>query len=123
MPADKKLGQLGEEKAVEFLRSKGFKILERNYKIKDWGEIDIIAKDRDTLVFVEVKALSSDEFQKPFEQITPQKIARIKLAGSIYQDCQSKLLQPMRVDVVSVQVTNHQKVEIEHFKGVEQMQK
>lgn len=120
MPANKELGQFGEETAVEFLKRKGFKILERNFRIKDWGEIDIVARDGDTLVFVEVKALSSNHFQKPFEQVTPQKIARIKLAGSIYQDQRSHKLEPMRIDVVSVQVAADQKFEIEYFRGVEQ---
>lgn len=121
MLTNKELGQFGEEKAAEYLQKNGFKILERNFKVKDWGEIDIVAQDGETLVFVEVKTLSSDDFQKPFELVTPQKIARLKLTGSIYQDEKSKNSEPMRIDVVSIETNGEEVVKIEHFRGVEQM--
>lgn len=58
---DKEKGYLGEEIAAEFLQSKGFEILERNYVIRG-GELDIIAKDGETLVFVEVKTRTGTAF-------------------------------------------------------------
>lgn len=73
-------GRYGEDLACQFLKKQGYEILERNYRIRG-GEIDIVARDGDTLVFVEVKARSSHEFGPPAESMTPWKIrALIKTA-------------------------------------------
>ena len=55
----KEVGRIGEDVATRFLIGKGFKIIARNYR-KPWGEIDIIARDEDVVVFVEVKANKKD---------------------------------------------------------------
>ena len=62
------LGKTGEEAAVSFLKDNGYKILARNYKTKI-GEIDIVAKDKDTFAFIEVKTRHSDRFGEPFESV------------------------------------------------------
>ncbi|RJQ49683.1 MAG: YraN family protein [Nitrospiraceae bacterium] len=77
-----KLGQKGEGVAVSFLRKNGYIIIERNYR-NTFGEIDIIAKDNETLVFIEVKTRESIEFGLPFESVTMKKrkkIARVALS-------------------------------------------
>lgn len=74
-----KFGRLGEDLAVKFLEQHGYKILEKNFRNR-FGEIDIIAKDKDTLCFVEVKSRSTDEFGSPFESIVfrkQKKMARL----------------------------------------------
>ena len=76
----KELGARGEELAVRYLKNRGYRILERNYRIK-LGEIDIIARDRNTLVFVEVKARSSNRFGHPKSAITPQKQRKISMVS------------------------------------------
>lgn len=74
-------GNFGETVACSFLKSQGYKIIERNYRIRG-GEIDIVAREGDYLVFVEVKARWSHEFGLPVESMTPWKIkALLKTAG------------------------------------------
>ncbi len=60
----KELGRRGEEVALRFLKKKGYRIIEKNYVCK-MGEMDIIAKEKDTLAFIEVKARTSREFGPP----------------------------------------------------------
>ena len=62
------LGRVGEEKAAEFLTKKGYKILKTNYKTHV-GEIDVIAEDNKTIVFVEVKTRSGDSYGEPCEAV------------------------------------------------------
>lgn len=73
---NRKTGIEGESRAVDFLKDKGYEILERNYSCKI-GEIDIVAKDKDTLVFVEVKTRKNTFFGMPVEAITPAKVRNI----------------------------------------------
>ena len=95
------LGSLAEEKAQEFLRSNGYKILRRNYKTK-LGEIDIIAKDKDTLCFVEVKCRSSERFGTGFEALNSRKQNQISKAALIYLKENKLLDRKARFDVVSL---------------------
>lgn len=76
-------GNYGETLACKFLEKQGYKILERNYLIRG-GEIDIVARDGDTLVFVEVKARWSHEFGPPSESITPWKIKALVKTAMFY---------------------------------------
>ena len=64
-------GRRGEDAACRFLRKRGYKILYRNFKHPPAGEIDIVCRDRDTLVFVEVKARQSEDLRRPFDDIKP----------------------------------------------------
>ena len=68
----KQVGSKGEDLAAEFLKDKGYRIIGRNYKTPI-GELDIIAKDGETLVFVEVKTRSSNAFGYPFEAVGSRK--------------------------------------------------
>ena len=68
----KLLGRAGEKLAVDFLKKKGFKILKTNYKTVV-GEIDIIAQDREYIVFIEVKTRSSDNYGLPREAVDRKK--------------------------------------------------
>ena len=79
----KDAGKIGENIAAKFLTRKGYSILEQNFRVKG-GEIDIIAKDRDTLVFVEVKARTSTEYGTGEEAVTYTKRKRLILAAKIY---------------------------------------
>lgn len=66
------LGAVGEKSAVNFLKKQGYKILEKNFKTRV-GEIDIIAKDGEEIVFVEVKTRTSDNFGEPSEAVNHKK--------------------------------------------------
>ncbi|MFL6537388.1 MAG: YraN family protein [Chthoniobacterales bacterium] len=70
-------GRRGEKLAAKFLRRHGYKILYRNFRGRTGGEIDIVARDGDTLVFVEVKTRGSEEFGRPFETIRRDQQRRI----------------------------------------------
>ncbi len=70
-------GASGEKLAGRFLRKQGYKVLYRNFRGRSGGEIDIVCRDRDTLVFVEVKTRGSEEFGRPFEAISRDQKHRI----------------------------------------------
>ncbi len=76
-------GNKGEEIACQYLKKLGFKILERNYRIRG-GEIDIVAKDKDALVFIEVKTRYSHEYGMPAESMTPWKIQYLLKTAKFY---------------------------------------
>jgi putative endonuclease len=95
-----RLGQKGEELAVKFLKKKGYRIIRQNYKTPV-GEIDIIAKDKDTIVFVEVKTRESMEFGYPFEAVNSTKRRKIANVAKLYIK-KFKEIPRCRFDVVSV---------------------
>jgi putative endonuclease len=97
------LGRLSENFAVGLLKSKGYKIVLRNFHSK-FGEIDIIATDGPTLVFVEVKARWSAKFGSPEEAVTPQKLAKIKKTADYYCLLNSIKDVKMRIDVVALEM-------------------
>ena len=76
-------GNYGEDLACEYLKKQGYKILKRNYRIRG-GEIDIVAKDKETLVFVEVKARWSHEYGLPAESMTKWKIKYLIKTATFY---------------------------------------
>ena len=94
-------GSYGEELAARFLERNGYKILERNFRIRG-GEIDIVAKDGEYLVFVEVKARWSHEYGLPVESITPWKIKALLKTALFYCMKIKWGDQPYRLDMVSI---------------------
>jgi putative endonuclease len=98
-------GRKAEEYALQLLKSRGYIILEKNYYTKV-GEIDIIAIDGDTLVFVEVKARKTTRFGRPEEAVGERKIHKITQAGEYYRFLNKNTLKKLRIDVVSLVVEN-----------------
>ncbi|MDZ7832120.1 MAG: YraN family protein [Desulfobacterales bacterium] len=96
-----KLGQTGEAMAERHLRKNGYQILERNYRNK-LGEIDLIAKDDGTLVFVEVKTRRSDTYGSPRLAITPQKQKKLSITALAYLKQTRQLNSKARFDVVLI---------------------
>lgn len=97
------LGQQGEKLAVARLKELRYKIIERNYRCC-LGEIDIIACEKDTLVFVEVKTRSGKAFGSPIEAVTPYKQRQLSKAALAYIN-QKKLRDiQARFDVVTVEL-------------------
>ena len=74
-------GARGEKIAARFLRAHGYKILYRNFRGRTGGEIDLVCRDHDTLVFVEVKTRGSEIFGRPFETIRADQRQRIARGG------------------------------------------
>lgn len=100
--------RLGEDLASEYLKKVGYKILERNFR-KGYGEIDIIALDKNTLVFVEVKTKTSTLFGSPFEAITPFKIKALERTAAFYKKLHPELPEALRIDAVSVMLDQNKK--------------
>jgi len=99
----KHFGKIGEDHARALLKNRGYKILTRNYKTK-LGEIDIIALDGDTLVFVEVKTRFSKSYGKPEEAVGKKKLERIGKVGEIFLRSNPQFPRKLRIDVVAVTV-------------------
>jgi len=95
------LGKEGEDKAEEFLKRNGFKILERNFRTP-YGEIDIIAKKGSRLFFVEVKTRSSLEFGRGSEAVTSSKIKHIKNAIGFYLNGKDVDYEIAIIDILKV---------------------
>jgi putative endonuclease len=94
-------GDRGEDRAAAFLRKEGYRILERNYRCP-LGEMDIIARDGKTIVFIEVKTRSSDRFGSPQAAIGPQKQRRMTAIALCYLKGQGWLGVSARFDVAAV---------------------
>ncbi|MDP2940785.1 MAG: YraN family protein [Candidatus Omnitrophota bacterium] len=95
------LGKKGEDIALGFLKKNGYSIIQRNYRTK-LGEIDIIAKDKDTLCFIEVKSRSSCGHGLPQESVFKLKQGQISKAALAYLKEKNLLDKRARFDVVSV---------------------
>ena len=94
-------GQDSETLAARFLKKQRYKILETNYRTRQ-GEIDIIARDGDTIAFVEVKARNSDQFGNPKGAVTFQKQRKISMAALQYLKATEQSDVKARFDVVSI---------------------
>ncbi|MEW6170324.1 MAG: YraN family protein [Candidatus Omnitrophota bacterium] len=101
------LGKLGQELAENFLRDSGYKILQRNYKTK-LGEIDLIAKDRDTLCFIEVKTRGSLNFGLPQEAVNIFKQNQISKTALMFLKSKNLMDKNARFDVVSIYYQNNE---------------
>jgi putative endonuclease len=99
-------GRTGENLAREFLGNNGYDILEMNYRCPE-GEIDIVARQRDTLVFVEVRTKTSRLFGRPEESITPAKAARLKTLAARYGQEHHGLPEAWRIDVVAIEMNKN----------------
>ena len=106
------LGDRGEREAARYLRGQGMRVLRRGYATTQ-GEIDLIARDGSTLVFVEVKARRRGS---PAEAVTPEKQRRLTLAALHFLKRHGLLEQPCRFDVVAiVWPEGRDRPAIEHF--------
>jgi putative endonuclease len=94
------LGERGEELAVKFLKKKGYRIVKKNFSTP-MGEIDIIAEQNGTLVFVEVKTRESIDFGHPYEAVNRRKRKKIANVALLYLK-KLKEPPPCRFDVVSI---------------------
>jgi putative endonuclease len=111
------LGRFGEEVAARHLIAEGFIVLERNWRC-DAGEIDIVARDGDALVVVEVKTRSSVDHGTPFEAVTQRKLHRLEVLGIRWMTDTGSRSRRMRVDVVSVLRPRTGRTVIEHVRGL-----
>lgn len=116
------LGRLGEECAARYLTDAGYLVVARNWRCAQ-GEIDLVTRLGDELVFVEVKTRSSVRFGHPFEAITIEKLARLRrLAAAWCEESHATAGTPrwlrIRIDVVGVVAAPGEAPVIEHLRGV-----
>jgi len=105
---NKQLGDRGELLAINYLKLKDYKILERNFRCK-FGEIDIIAKDKDVIVFVEVKTKRGIDFGLPEEMVNQRKREKLIKLSQFYIIEKKLFNQPIRIDVVAIEMNKNSK--------------
>lgn len=117
MKSSQKLGEAGEEIAVEYLTKKGYQIVEQNYRCRN-GEIDVIAKDQDMIVFVEVKTRRSLRFGIPQAAVTHKKQVQISTVALNYLYEKDALNSSCRFDVVAITLPPaSEKLNVVHIKN------
>jgi len=110
----RRLGNSGEEEAADFLGASGYQLLERNFRAER-GEIDIIARDGDVIVFVEVKTRKSEEFGDPEAWVGRRKQAQIGKVALAYLQSKDLLDAECRFDVIAVD-RSHPAKKLRHIK-------
>lgn len=110
----KKLGNAGEDLACRYLERNGYEIVERNKTFPKLCEIDIIAKRKNKLYFVEVKTRKSDAFGTPGDAVDRRKLAHIRQGVSLYFEENSRA--DFQIDVIAI--TLKPELKIEHFRNV-----
>jgi len=107
-------GGIGERHAARFLRRLGYRIVKRNYRCAV-GEIDLVALDGSTIVFVEVKARASREHADPQDAVNPGKQRRLTRAAKTFLAQTQSLDRVCRFDVVAIILDGKKAMEIEHI--------
>jgi putative endonuclease len=108
-------GEQGESLAVWYLKQNGYKIIEQNYRNR-MGEIDIIAQDKKTIVFVEVKSRRSIRYGSPKWAVTPKKQRKISMVALYYLKTTKQSDAKARFDVVAI-TSNRDEPQIEIVKN------
>ncbi len=108
-------GKESESEAVRYLKKNGYKILEQNYRTK-LGEIDIIAKDKGTIAFIEVKGRRSGNYGNPKWAVTPKKQRKISMVALYYLKTTNQSGEKARFDVVTL-TSNYDNPRIEIIKN------
>ena len=102
-------GKLGEKIAMNFLKKKGYRILETNFRCRE-GEIDIVAEQKDYLVFVEVRTKTGSDFGSPEESVTFTKKEKLITLAFTYLNAHRNLHSLWRIDFVAVELGEQGKV-------------
>ncbi len=119
--ASQRLGRRGEDRAVRFLESLGWEVLERNWRCRE-GEVDIVAHDpeSDALVVVEVKTRSGTDYGSPLEAITFAKVMRLRQLAAIYAREHRSRARLLRVDAIGIVWPWDGECELIHARGIEE---
>jgi putative endonuclease len=113
----KEIGNIGENLARDFIRKRGYRIIENNYRCP-CGEIDIIAMHKDCLVFIEVRTKTSLSYGTPEESISSNKKAKMRLTAAYYLQSREKYPKSWRIDFIAVEIDNNAKAKrIEIFEN------
>lgn len=110
----KSVGDYGEKLAAEFIKNLGYDIIKRNFRFGH-GEIDIIAKDKDDLVFIEVKYRQNLEFGEPEYAVTTSKQKQLKKIAEAYLAINEIKDQECRMDVIAILHLSGEEPKINHY--------
>lgn len=108
---NQKIGKLGEKLAGNFLKSRGYRILNRNYRTP-FGEIDLIVSQKNILIFVEVKTKTSESYSSPFSAITAYKKKTIIKNCKYYLKKHKLTANACRIDVIGITLDNKNNLQI-----------
>jgi putative endonuclease len=111
------VGRFGEEVAVQHLRAAGMAVVERNWRCRA-GELDVIARDGDVLVFCEVKTRRGMRFGRPAEAVGPAKAQRLRDLARMWLADSGSRAGTLRFDVVEVLLSSQRGTQVEHLRGV-----
>lgn len=111
------VGAYGERVAAEHLVAAGMVILDRNWRCAA-GELDIVARDGDTVVFCEVKTRTGTGFGSPLEAVTPRKAARLRRLAATWLHERDVRVPDVRIDLVGVLRPRRGAAQVEHVRGV-----
>ena len=112
------VGRYGERIAAQHLSRAGYELLDRNWRCR-WGELDLVARDGDCVVAVEVKTRRSTTAGHPFEAVTPAKLARLRRLLTEWMSAHETVSShTIRVDVVAVLRPRRGPAVVEHLRGV-----
>jgi putative endonuclease len=113
------IGAMGEQLAVDHLKSLGLRVLTRNWRCR-YGELDVIAADDATrvVVFVEVKTRTGDQFGGVAQAVTPNKVRRLRRLAGLWLASQDGSWAEVRIDVIGVRIGRQRTPEITHLAGV-----
>ena len=114
---NRKFGDAGEDLACQYLEKQGYEILERNKNYSKFCEIDIIAKEKNEIVFVEVKTRKCLTYGTPAEAVTKEKRRHIEKTAQYYLFTKQLEKQPVRFDVIEVYVYGN-RYRINHIKQI-----
>lgn len=118
MAAKDELGRAGENRAAEHLKTLGLEIIERNWRCAQ-GELDIVARDADVLVLVEVKTRRSTRFGHPIEAIDQRKRSRLWRLGMAWLAANPGVRAPaLRIDAITIVGADPSTASIEHIVGL-----
>lgn len=110
------LGEVGEKHAARFLSRQGYRIVKRNYRCPT-GEIDLIALDGATIVFVEVKTRSSREHADPQDAVTPAKQRYLTRSAKCFLSQTQSQRRPCRFDIIAITLDGSKPLDIEHIEN------
>ena len=117
MDKRKETGRRGEEAAAHFLAARGWRILHRNWRCR-LGELDIVAEDGDTIVFVEVRTRAAQgRFGTAAESVDARKRRKLASLAHAYLAWTGRQNAPIRFDVIACTAQPDGKIEIEHIPG------
>lgn len=113
------IGALGEQLAVDYLHGLGLRVLARNWRCR-YGELDIIAADdaARTVVFVEVKTRTGEQFGGVAQAVTRDKVRRLRRLTGLWLAQQNGTWASVRIDVIAIRIGRRRTPEITHIQGV-----